>query len=509
MEGNDLMLYQSTRGGGGRLPSAEAIAKGLSIDGGLYVPESFPLLKLSDIETLSQKSYDLRASSILGQLLDDFSEEELSRYSNEAYKMPGFDHPAIAPLSKLISGTYFLELWHGPTSAFKDMALQILPRLLRASLLKIGEEREACILVATSGDTGKAALEGFCDVPGIKIMVFYPRDGVSDIQKLQMTSQNGTNVNVVAVEGNFDDAQTGVKAIFSDTDLREELSSRGFFLSSANSINWGRLVPQIAYYFSAYCDLLSEGEISLGDKINICVPTGNFGNILAAYYAERMGLPVNKLICASNRNDVLADFIQDGIYDKNRRFYTTVSPSMDILVSSNLERLLFELSGKDGGAVSGFMSALSDMGRYEIPKEMKNELGRVFAGGRCSEEGTFDTIARVFRDHDYLIDTHTAVAFKVLCDYREDSGDNTPAVVVSTASPYKFCDSVLEALGALGKSAKWSQTDSTGLINTLEELSGCPAPAPLTGLRGKRPRFLDSVPVSGMKAAVNEFLSNK
>ena len=496
------MLYQSTRGGGGRLPSAGAIARGLSEDGGLYVPESFPRLPLSVIENLSHMPYEKRAASILGLFLDDFSAEELSRYTGEAYSPSGFDHPAIAPLRKLGDGTYFLELWHGPTSAFKDMALQILPRLLRASLLKTGEEREACILVATSGDTGKAALEGFCDVPGTKIMVFYPRDGVSDVQKLQMTSQTGSNVNVVAVEGNFDDAQNGVKAIFSDEPLREELSGRGFFLSSANSINWGRLVPQIAYYVSAYCDLLSEGEIKPGEMINFCVPTGNFGNILAGYYAERMGLPIGRLICASNRNDVLADFISDGIYDRNRRFYTTASPSMDILVSSNLERLLFDLSGKDGGAVSGYMEALSEEGRYEIPAGMKNELGRLFAGGRCTEEETFSAIARVYNEHGYLIDTHTAVAYKVLGDYRDSGGDDAPAVVLSTASPYKFCDSVLEALGA-GLEAS---VDSVGLVKTLEDYSGCPAPAPLADMGAKKPRFLGSVPIGGMKAAVREFL---
>ena len=494
------MVYQSTRGTCGASTSAEVITKGLSEDGGLFVPGNFPAFSLSEIDELAKKEYSFRVPRILGSFLDDFSEQELSQYSNEAYKAPGFDHPAIAPIHKPRNGTYSLELWHGPTSAFKDMALQIMPRLLRASLLKTGEERQICILVATSGDTGKAALEGFCDVPGTRIMVFYPRDGVSDVQKLQMTSQSGGNVNVVAVEGNFDDAQTGVKAIFSDELLREDLNERGFFLSSANSINWGRLVPQIAYYFSAYCDLLATREIELGDKINFCVPTGNFGNILAGYYAEKMGLPVNKLICASNRNDVLTDFITDGVYDKNRRFYTTISPSMDILVSSNLERLLFELSGKDGGAVSAYMSALSEKGRYEIPAAMKNELGRVFAAGRCSEEETLKTIARVFNEHDYLIDTHTAVAFKVLDDYRKISGDDTPAVVLSTASPYKFCDSVLKAFG------QEASADGVGLIAALERLTGCPVPYPLAGLGKKAPRFLDSVPIDGMQKALRRFL---
>ena len=494
------MLYLSTRGGGAVPSAAEAIAKGLSEDGGLYVPESFPRLSLNELEDISHKPYDERAAGILGLFLDDYSPLELAQYAKEAYSAPGFDNPAIAPLKKLAGGLYFLELWHGPTSAFKDMALQILPRLLTAALLKTDEKRRVCILVATSGDTGKAALEGFRDVPGTKIMVFYPRDGVSDVQKLQMTSQSGENVNVVAVEGNFDDAQAGVKAIFSDESLRAALSNNGFFLSSANSINWGRLAPQIAYYVSAYCDLLADGEIGLGDKVNFCVPTGNFGNILAGWYAEKIGIPVNRLICASNRNDVLAEFMTTGVYDRNRQFYTTVSPSMDILVSSNLERLLYELSGKDGGAVSGYMSALSGKGRYEVPAKVKDEMKSVFDGGSCSEEDTYRTIGQTFREYGYLIDTHTAVAYKVLNDYREQSGDMTPAVVVSTASPYKFCDSVLEALG------QQPAAGGVELISALEEFSGCPVPAPLAGMGGKRPRFLETTPVSGMKAAVERFL---
>jgi len=477
--------------------------RGLSEDGGLFVPESLPKLSMDDIARLAAKPYKDRAAYVMGLFLEEFSAEELGRYTSEAYCAPGFDHPAIAPLYKLDGNTHFLELWHGPTSAFKDMALQMLPRLLIASLRKTGEEREVCILVATSGDTGKAALEGFSDVHGTRIMVFYPRDGVSDVQKLQMTTQEGGNVNVVAVEGNFDDAQTGVKAIFSDAGFREELDTQGCFLSSANSINWGRLVPQIAYYVSAYCDLLLEGVIALGDKINFCVPTGNFGNILAAYYAERIGLPVNKLICASNRNDVLTQFINTGVYDKNRPFHTTVSPSMDILVSSNLERLLFELSGKDGSAASGYMSALASTGRYEVPAPVRDEVGRVFAGGWCSEEDTMGTIAGAFHGHDYLIDTHTAVAYKVLGDYRSKSGDATPTVVVSTASPFKFCDSVLRAIG------RPCEAGGVALIDALADAAGCAAPAQLSALRGKSPRFLDSVAPDGMKAAVKAFLSDR
>ena len=495
------MKYQSTRGGGAKLTSAEAIAQGLSADGGLFVPDSFPALTQDMITSLVSKPYKDRAAAIIGLFLSDFSDEELHRYTAEAYCAPGYSHADVAPLHVLDGNTSVLELWHGPTCAFKDMALQMLPRLLVASLRKTNETREVCILVATSGDTGKAALEGFCDVPGTRIMVFYPRDGVSDVQKLQMTSQSGQNVNVVAVEGNFDDAQTGVKTIFSDEALRKELDARGFFLSSANSINWGRLVPQIAYYVSAYCDLVAGGAIKCGDEINFCVPTGNFGNILAGYYAKKMGLPIKKLICASNRNDVLADFIGTGVYDRNREFFTTVSPSMDILVSSNLERLLFELCGKDGRLVSSYMSGLAQGGRYEVPEEVRQEVSRIFAGGRCSEEDTKRTIKQVLGEHGYLIDTHTAVAHKVLGDYRADTGDNTPAVVVSTASPFKFCDSVLEALGHPAPGASEAE-----LIDKLTEVTGCPAPAPLIALRGKKPRFTGSVPIGEMKEAVCEFL---
>ena len=495
------MFYQSTRGGGEMLASAGAIAKGLSEDGGLYVPVSFPQLSQGTFSSMASMSYGERAAYIMGLFLDDFEADELKRFASDAYSEPGFDHPAIAPVHRLDGNTYFLELWHGPTCAFKDMALQMLPRLLPASLRKTGEKREVCILVATSGDTGKAALEGFCDVSGTRIMVFYPRDGVSDVQKLQMTSQTGGNVNVVAVEGNFDDAQTGVKAIFSDESFRSQISGQGYFLSSANSINWGRLVPQIAYYVSAYCDLFVSGFINPSDKVNICVPTGNFGNILAGYYAEKIGIPVNKLICASNSNDVLTDFINTGVYDKNRAFHTTVSPSMDILVSSNLERLLFELSGKDGDAISGYMSALSKTGRYEVPPAMKDELARLFAGGWCSEEDTSRTIAQTFGKHNYLIDTHTAVAYKVLDDYRADTGDLTSAIVVSTASPYKFCDSVLAALGQKAPAGGDAQ------IDMLKEYSGCAIPAPLSGLFHKNERFKETVPINAMKDAVQRFLA--
>ena len=477
--------------------------RGLSDDGGLFVPESFPPLGMDKISELSEKTYAQRAAYVTSLFLDDFTVSQLEDFSAKAYCESGFPNIEIAPVRKIDKRTHILELWHGPTCAFKDMALQIMPHMLTASLRKTGEKREVCILVATSGDTGKAALEGYCDVPGTKIMVFYPRDGVSKVQELQMTSQRGDNVNVVSVEGNFDDAQTGVKEIFSDGDFRTELDSLGSFLSSANSINWGRLVPQVAYYVSAYCDLLKHGEVNPGEKVNFCVPTGNFGNILSAYYAEKMGLPVNKLICASNRNDVLTQFISTGVYDRNRPFYTTVSPSMDILISSNLERLLFESSGKDGSAVKAFMSALSSEGRYSIPDSMSGELSRVFASGHCSEEDTKKTIGHTFDKYNYLIDTHTAVAYKVLDDYRAKSGDDTTAVVVSTASPYKFCEAVLEALDV--------QIEGHGamLIDSLFDKTGFAVPAPLSKLKDQVPRFYESVAVSGMKAAVRRFVGGK
>jgi len=497
------MLYQSTRVDEKRISSAEAIAFGLSKDGGLFVPEVFPNLPSETLNQLVSESYDRRAAYIMSLFLRDFTIDELYGYTELVYgasKSNGFYYDRIVPVYKLNDNTSFLELWHGPTCAFKDMALQIMPLLLSASLKKIGESREVCILVATSGDTGKAALEGFKDVPGTKIMVFYPQDGVSDVQKMQMTSQSGENVNVVAVEGNFDDAQSGVKSVFSDEALRDDLSERGYFLSSANSINWGRLVPQVVYYISAYCDLVKNGSIISGEKINFCVPTGNFGNILAGYYAERIGLPVNRLICASNRNDVLTQFINTGVYDKNRPFYTTVSPSMDILVSSNLERLLFELSGKDGKMVEAYMSKLSKSGYYAVPDSVHVELGRVFSSGYCSEEDTKKTIGDTFKKSGYLIDTHTAVAYKVLGDYRAATGDDTLSVVVSTASPFKFNEAVLAALG--------QPVEGSGvtMLENLSDVTGCAIPAPLVELKNTIPRFSDTVTIKDMKKAVTDFL---
>ena len=494
------MYYQSTRDKNARLTAAEAIAQGLARDGGLFVPESIPSLPDGAIKELCAMGYKERAGYIMSMYLDGFTRDELAEFCDSAYS-DNFDVPEVAPVLSLDRKTHFLELWHGPTCAFKDMALQMLPYLLTASLDKTGDKRQVCMLVATSGDTGKAALEGFRDVPRTKIFVFYPKDGVSDVQQLQMTTQYGENVGVCAVHGNFDDAQTGVKKIFSDETLRTELDGRGYFLSSANSINWGRLLPQVVYYISAYCDLVNSGAIGLGDEIEFCVPTGNFGDILAGWYAKRMGLPVKKLICASNRNDVLTEFIRTGVYNKNRRFYTTVSPSMDILVSSNLERLLFELSGKDDVLVASYMDALFTKGIYTVTDAVKEAVSDEFACGCCSEEETKATIADVMKKHGYLIDTHTAVAAAVLEKYRNETGDMTPAVVVSTASPYKFSSAVLSALG--------QPTDMDGFeqIELLSSVTGTRAPAPLASLKGRPVRFEGSVNKEDMLATVDSFLS--
>jgi threonine synthase len=494
------MQYQSTRNTSVSLTSAQAIALGLSRDGGLFVPESFPSFPAGMLERMTILPYIERAVTVMKLFLEDYSESELREYAEKAYGYPNFDHRDVAPVVKTDVNTYFLELWHGPTSAFKDVALQMLPHLLSSSLQKTGETKDACILVATSGDTGKAALEGFCDVPRTKIMVFYPEDGVSDVQKLQMTTQSGSNVGVSAVAGNFDDAQTGVKKIFSDEKLRETLGAAGWFLSSANSINFGRLLPQIVYYVSAYCDLVKAGDIAMGEKINFCVPTGNFGNILAGYYAKKMGLPVGRFICASNCNDVLTEFIETGVYNKNRTFTPTISPSMDILVSSNLERLLYDLSGKDDTLIGSYMRALNAEGQYTASQEIIDGIKSCFSAGRCSDDETRKTIRQIYLREHYLIDTHTAVAYNVLQKYRKKTKDTAKTVVVSTASPFKFSDSVLDALG--------EKTTLSGfdLIDRLESFTGVRAPEPLRVLRGKKVRFTESVEKDGMSAIVERFL---
>ena len=491
------MYYVSTRDHTLRYTAAQAIEQGLSREGGLFLPETFP--QLPDLKTLLPMNYQQRAAAIMGLFLEGFSGEELETFASKAYGGGKFDCPEVAPVRELHCKTHMLELWHGPTCAFKDMALQMLPHLLTASMAKNGEEKTVCILVATSGDTGKAALEGFRDVAGTKIMVFYPKDGVSDIQQLQMVTQEGENVGVCAVVGNFDDAQTGVKKIFSDPAFRDVLAGRGYVLSSANSINWGRVLPQVVYYISAYCDLVQEGKLKLGDKFHVCVPTGNFGNILAGYYAKKMGLPIDKLICASNANNVLTDFLQTGVYDRNRPFYNTASPSMDILISSNLERLLFDLTGSDE-EVRGYMASLNATGRYEVSQKVKDAVRAQFVSGFCDDARTLNTIEKVFHNTGYLMDTHTAVAYTVLQDYRAKTADDTTAVVVSTASPFKFCDSVLTALGVT------EQAKGTEILKQLSDVTGKPAPKPLASLAGKAARFTKTVEKQEMLSVVDGML---
>ena len=494
------MKYYSTRDKSVSLSGAEAVKMGLSRDGGLLTPEEIPQIDRDFLERLIPMDYAHRAAKVMALYLTDYTEEELLAFGHNAYGPEKFDDPAAAPVRKVTEGTYCLELWHGPTSAFKDMALQMLPQLLSAALRKTGETRTACILAATSGDTGKAAMEGFADVPQTRIQVYYPKNGVSAVQEQQMVTQEGQNVDVRAVIGNFDDAQSGVKRIFSDEAIRAELDRRGFFLSSANSINWGRILPQVVYYISAYCDLVRDHAIAMGDKVNFCVPTGNFGDILAAYYAKRMGLPVGKLICASNSNNVLTDFLRTGIYDRNRPFHTTVSPSMDILISSNLERLLFDLSGENDAEVRDYMDALARTGRYEVSGDIKAKLADEFWGGFCTEEATEAAIGRYQKEYGYLIDTHTAVAFHVLEQYRKETGDQTKTVVASTASPFKFCDAVLDALNVTGKAT------GTALLDQLAEVSGMPAPQPLATLKDKQVRFTSWTEKEQMRAVVTDFL---
>ena len=491
------MRYVSTRNAEMRVTGAEAIVRGLSPDGGLFVPETLPQIGLAELQALLKMNYAQRAACIMGLFLEEYSPEELRRYTEAAYSEERFG-ASPAPLHRVDEVTAFLELWHGPTCAFKDMALQVMPHLLRAALLKTGEKKQVCILVATSGDTGKAALEGFRDVEGTRIFVFYPSDGVSDVQKLQMRTQQGANVGVCAVHGNFDDAQNGVKAIFGDPEMARKLSDAGFFFSSANSINWGRLLPQVVYYCSAYCDAVLQGMIRLGDPVDFCVPTGNFGDILAGWIAKRCGLPVDKLICASNTNKVLTDFFRTGTYDRMRPFHTTMSPSMDILISSNLERLLYMVTG-DSGQVKEWMKELSEKGSYTVPRAILQKLQEDFAFGWCDEEGTAAEIGESYRA-GYLMDTHTAVAASVLKQYRRESGDGKCTVVVSTASPYKFCDSVLRSIGEAAEGS------GTQLIETLSRRTGTEIPRPLAGLDKLEVRFDQIVEKDQMPQAVLEML---
>ncbi|MCL1866240.1 MAG: threonine synthase [Oscillospiraceae bacterium] len=516
--------YTSTRDSSVTATAAEAIVKGISEDGGLFVPaklSDLPKFSAEDLVKLSEMSYGERAEEILRPLLG-FTDEDLSVCVDNAYSS-GFDTIGITRIvnlddSKKQSGSsvYALELWHGPTSAFKDMALQILPELMNVSGRVSGSNpAKTLILTATSGDTGKAALEGFKDVPGVEIAVFYPENGVSETQKLQMSSQEGENVHVYAVKGNFDDCQNAVKAVFTDAEVGEKSKNAGVALSSANSINWGRLCPQIVYYIAAYAQMLREKTIRTGDKINICVPTGNFGNILAAYYAMIMGVPVEKLICASNTNNILTDLINTGVYDCNREFHTTVSPSMDILVSSNLERLLYHLSGENSDTIKELFASLKETGKFEVDAKIKKKLKSLFYGGWCSELETAATIKNVFNEHGYLMDTHTAVGYKVLRDYISNAPKSKiKTVVAATASPYKFSDAVYESLygkyeptaqevknedGDSEFDGEWAEEN---VMDALEFRTGICIPKPLVDIIGKEARFTEVLEKSQIKDAV-------
>lgn len=475
-------MYVSTRGAGNKLTAAEAIAQGIAPDGGLFVPESIPLVNNEILASLIPLSYQERALAVLQLFLTDYTESELKSSIAGAYGGGKFTSSAVAPVVKVSDDVFALELWHGPTSAFKDMALQLLPRLLSCALKKNGEQAEIVILVATSGDTGKAALEGFKDVEQTRVMVFYPEDGVSQIQQLQMITQEGSNLTVFAVKGNFDDTQTGVKRIFNDTTFNTALAQNGFKLSSANSINWGRLVPQIVYYFSAYADLVRDKHITLGSQVNFVVPTGNFGNILAGFYAKCMGLPINKLICASNSNNVLTDFLTTGVYNRNRQFHKTHSPSMDILISSNLERLLYHMSNNDPTEVSRWMDELNTLGEYRINSKQLQAIQEIFPSGWVDDAGTAATIGRVHKEYDYALDPHTAVAWQVAERYRHQSGDTTPNIIVSTASPFKFNETVLAAL--TGDDFLTAKTEFAAL-SQLAEMIDQPIPPALAELEHK------------------------
>ncbi len=480
------MLYTSTRDNSIRVSAAQAIAQGISEEGGLFVPVELPQFSIEKISSMISMSYIDRAKTVLKEFLTDFTEEELSYCVEGAYAAEKFSSSKIAPTVNVDGNKNILELWHGPTCAFKDMALQLLPYLMTVSAKKTADGKTIVILVATSGDTGKAALEGFKNVDNTKILVFYPVDGVSPMQKLQMTTQEGDNVAVCAINGNFDDAQSAVKSIFTNAEIKAQLAEKNMMFSSANSINWGRLVPQIVYYFSTYCDMLEMGKIKAGDEINVVVPTGNFGNILAGYYAKKMGLPIKKLVCASNSNNVLTDFLKTGTYNRNRDFYTTTSPSMDILISSNLERLLYHMSGENAELVADLMGQLSDKGEYTVSDELIASIKEIFSAGYTSEENVDSTIKAHFDGFKYLCDTHTAVAVKVYDDYVAETGDDIPTVIDSTASPYKFSASVLNALD--GDTA---QLDEFEMVDALNKATDADVPKPLASLKDKTVRFTD------------------
>jgi threonine synthase len=491
-----MITYKSTRGGDEIKKSTEAIIQGIAKNKGLFVPDAVPPLPFKP-EQKTGIPYQYAAFHVMKEFLPEFTEEELERCIAGAYDSK-FEAPDVAPLVKT-EKAYFLELYHGRTAAFKDMALSILPYLLTTAMKKEKESRRVVILTATSGDTGKAALEGFSDVPGTEIVVFYPKDGVSSVQERQMTTQNGKNTHVFAIEGNFDDAQAGVKRIFNDDAFAAELAAKGCRLSSANSINIGRLVPQIVYYVYAYTKLLEDGALRAGEPMNAVVPTGNFGNILAAYYAKRMGIPIRRLICASNRNNVLTDFIKTGVYDANRAFHVTNSPSMDILVSGNLERMLYHLSDGDTDEVAASMAALERDGRYKVSAQTQKGLGD-FYGGFCDDAETVAAIGRLYANENYLIDTHTAAAYKVFEDYLSETGDDAPTVVVSTASAYKFASA---AAGALGLAVS---DDEFANIAALHEKTGVRVPDALKNLGNREIRHRGVVARDEMTDAVRDSL---
>ena len=471
------MSFFSTRGES-CVTASQAILRGIAPDGGLYVPAMFQAVRPERLTSLTEMNYEQRAVAVLKRFLEDFSLREIEDAVHAAYSPERFTAPEIAPVKQLDGSTWSLELFHGPTLAFKDMALQLLPHLLKLSAEKNGEDREICILVATSGDTGKAALEGFRDVPGTSCTVFYPLDGVSDVQRLQMVTTGGANTHVIAVQGNFDDAQTGVKELFGSEEFREKMAAEGRTLSSANSINLGRLVPQVVYYFSAYAELLKAHEIAAGDPVNFCVPTGNFGDILAGYYARAMGLPVNKLICASNRNNVLTDFFNTGIYSTHRTFFKTISPSMDILVSSNLERLLYEAADRDGALIRTWMQQLKESGSYSVGEQRRDWLLGSFWGDCADNKDTLAEIRKRWEQDHYLMDPHTAVAGHVLREYRKATGDDTPSIIVSTASPYKFAADVRNALTGDDRGG-----DPFAASEAIRDLTGLPIPEQVLKLR--------------------------
>ena len=489
------MNYISTRDKSVKVSAAKAIAQGISVEGGLFVPDTFPLFTDAEFKKLAEMDYKAKAKYILKHFLNDFTEEEVD-YCVEGAYTGSFDNEQPAPISLIGEKQKILELWHGPTCAFKDLALQLLPYLLTTSAKKVNGGKKAVILVATSGDTGKAALEGFKDVPDTEILVFYPSEGVSPMQKLQMDSQSGNNVHVCAIKGNFDDAQTGVKKIFTDNAVKAKLSENNMLFSSANSINWGRLAPQIVYYVSAYCDMLAMDETVSEKGFNIVVPTGNFGNILAAYYAKKMGVPVNKLICASNANNVLTDFIRTGKYDRNREFFTTASPSMDILISSNLERMLFELCGNDDKTVAKYQADLAENGTFTVSEDIKKGLDELFWAGCCDDNETLETIGKYFNECSYLADTHTAVALNVYNQYVAATGDDRHTVIASTASPYKFAASVLSAVTD-------EKTDTEfGNVKLLSKLTETEIPEPIKALENAKVRFNEVCEKEDMLKAV-------